>query len=104
LFSNSTTSSKPVTLDPGNYRLAIKARSIPETPVNNENAHLTLSLSGKKIGAYFLTEKAEEINYFQFDVVKKQEYKVELTFDNDFVLNNADRIAPQPSSHPEPPN
>lgn len=93
LFSNSTTNSKAVLLEPGNYRLAIKARSIPEIPVNNENAHLTLSLSGKKIGAYFLTEKAEEINYFQFDVSKKKEYKVEITFDNDLVLNNADRNA-----------
>jgi hypothetical protein len=93
LFSNSTTRSKPVLLEPGNYRLAIKARSIPETPLNNENAHLTLSLSGMKIGAYFLTEKAEETNYFQFDVSNKQEYKVELTFDNDLVLNNADRNA-----------
>lgn len=93
LFSNSTTSSKPVLLEPGNYRLAIKAKGIPEIPVNGENAHLTLSLSGKKIGAYFLSEKAEEINYFQFDVSKKQEYKVELTFDNDLVLNSADRNA-----------
>lgn len=93
LFSNSTTSSKPVLLEPGDYRLAIKAKSIPEVPVNNENAHLTLSLSGKKIAAYFLTEKAEEINYFQFNVNKKQGYKVELTFDNDLVLNNADRNA-----------
>ena len=93
LFSNSTTKSKPILLEPGNYRLAIKARSIPEEPINNENAHLTLSLSGMKIGSYFLTEKAEEINYFQFDVSKKEEYKVEITFDNDLVLNNADRNA-----------
>lgn len=93
LFSNSTTSSKSVALEQGNYRLAIKARSIPEVPLNNENAHLTLSLSGKKIGAYFLTEKEESTNYFPFDVTKKQDYTVDLTFDNDLVLNNADRNA-----------
>lgn len=93
LFSNSTTKSKPVLLEKGNYRLAIKAKSIPEIPINNENAHLTLSLNGKKIGAYFLTEKAEEINYFQFFIDKKKEYNVEITFDNDLVLNNADRNA-----------
>jgi uncharacterized membrane protein len=93
LFSNSTTKSKPVELPPGNYRLALKARSIPEVPLNNENAHLTVSISGKKIGAYFLTEKEEAINYFQFNIARKQQCQVELTFDNDLVLNNGDRNA-----------
>ena len=93
LFSNSTTKSKPIELEPGNYRLAIKARSIPETPLNGENAHLTISLSGKKIGSYFLSEKEEALNYFQFNVTKKQNYQIEITFDNDLVLNNADRNA-----------
>ncbi len=93
LFSNSTTSSKPIELSEGNYRLAIKAKSIPEIPLNNENAHLTLSVSGKKISSYFLTEKKEETNYFNFNINKKKEYKIEITFDNDLVLNNADRNA-----------
>lgn len=93
LFSNSTTKSKPIELEPGKYRLAIKARSIPEIPVNGENAHLTLFLNENKIGAYFLTEKTEAINYFQFEISKKQQCTFGITFDNDLVLSNADRNA-----------
>ena len=36
LFSNSTTYSKPIELTPGEYRLVIKAKSLPEIPLNNE--------------------------------------------------------------------
>ena len=93
LFSNSTTKSKPILLDSGNYRFAIKARSLPEQTINDENAHLTISLNGKKIGSYFLSEKEDKIDYFQFYITKKQDYTIELTFDNDLVLNNSDRNA-----------
>ncbi len=93
LFSNSTTKSKPIELEKGNYRLAIKSRSIPEVPVNGENAHLTLSVNGKKIGAYFLTEKEEAMNYLEFSIPTKGNYQIELTFDNDLVLDNNDRNA-----------
>lgn len=93
LFSNSTTKSKPIELDKGNYRLGIKARSIPEVPINGENAHLTISVNGRKIGAYFLTEKEDAINYFEFEILSKDQYQIELTFDNDLVLDNNDRNA-----------
>ena len=42
---------------------------------------------------YFLSEKEEAINYIQFVISKKQFYTIEITFDNDLVLNNADRNA-----------
>lgn len=93
LFSNATTKSKQVELNKGSYRLAIKAKSVPSIPLNGENAHLTISINGKKIGSYFLSEKQEEINYFQFDIDKKNYYQIEITFDNDLVLNNEDRNA-----------
>ena len=80
-------------MEKGNYRLAIKSRSIPEVPLNGENAHLTLSVNGKKIGAYFLTEKEEAMNYFEFSIPTKGNYQIELTFDNDLVLDNNDRNA-----------
>lgn len=93
LFSNSTTHSNLVILEKGNYRLAIKAKSLPDPPIDNQNAHLELALSGKKIGAYFLSEKEEKTNYFEFSVLKKQSYTIDITFDNDLVLNNSDRNA-----------
>jgi uncharacterized membrane protein len=91
LFSNSTTTSKPVTLDSGLYRLAIKAKSLPDPPINNENAHLTVQMNDKKIGAYFVNEKIEETNFFQFQLEKEQEVTISITFGNDLVLNNNDR-------------
>lgn len=93
LFSNSTTKSKPIELMPGNYRLTIKARSLPEVPLNNENAHLTISVNDKKIGAYFLSEKNETLNFTSFTIDKKQDYQIGITFDNDLVLENSDRNA-----------
>ena len=48
-------------------------------------------MNGKKIGAYFVSEKKEETNYFQFQITKKQEVTIGLTFGNDLVLDNLDR-------------
>ena len=91
LFSNSITKSKPVILNEGLYRVAIKAKSLPETPINNENAHLTVDMNGKKIGEYFVSEKKEETTYFQFQIAKQQQVTIGLTFGNDLVLDNKDR-------------
>lgn len=93
LFSNSTTKSKPIELAPGNYRLTIKAKSLPEIPLNNENAHLTITVNDKKIGAYFLSEKEETLNFTSFTIDKKQNYQIGITFDNDLVLDTSDRNA-----------
>lgn len=93
LFSNSTTKSKPLELEPGSYRLSLKGRSIPEVPVQGENAHLTISLNDNKIGSYFLSEKEETVNYTSFKIDKKQNYQIGITFDNDLVLDKADRNA-----------
>lgn len=93
LFSNSTTKSKAVELMPGDYRVSIKAKSIPEVPLNNENAHLTIAMNDQKIGAYFLSEKEETTNFFSFKIEKKQNCQIAITFDNDLVLDNADRNA-----------
>lgn len=91
LFSNSTTRSKPVVLQKGNYYLVVKAKSLPNPPINGENAHLTANVNGEKIGASFITEKEEEIKYYPFEIKDASEVNVELTFGNDLVLNDLDR-------------
>lgn len=91
LFSNSTTTSKSIELDKGSYLIAIEAKSIPDPPINNENAHLSIDLNGQKIGAYFVNEKKESKTYFKFEMDKKQNVKIGLTFGNDLVLDNKDR-------------
>ena len=93
LFSNSTTKSEFVTLDSGQYRLAIKAKSLPEVPIQGQNANIAVSISGKEIGAYFLDEKEEKIKYFIFTVDSKKDIQVGLTFGNDIVEGKSDRNA-----------
>lgn len=93
LFSNSTTKSEPVTLEPGDYRVAIKAKSLPDPPLEGQNANIAVAISGKEIGAYFLNEKEEKTNYFNFNLNTKKEITVDLTFGNDLVLGQADRNA-----------
>ena len=91
LFSNSTTNSPKISLEKGMYTVAIKAKSIPDPPINNENAHLSIDLNGNKIGSYFVNEKSASTTYFKFQIDKKQDVSIGLTFGNDLVLDNNDR-------------
>lgn len=91
LFSNSTTKSKPQLLEPGNYRVAVKAKSLPDPPIEGENANVAVVVDGKEIGACFVTEKEEKTYYFSFTIKSKKEVTVDLTFGNDLVLNDKDR-------------
>lgn len=93
LFSNSTTKSEPVLLEAGNYRVAIKGKSLPDPPLEGQNANIAVAVSGREIGAYFLNEKEEEIKYFNFEVKAKKEVTIDLTFGNDLVVGNTDRNA-----------
>jgi len=93
LFSNSTTKSEPIALDPGDYRLAIKAKSLPDPPLEGQNANISIAVAGKEIGAYFLNEKEEKTNYFNFSINTKKEVTIDLTFGNDLVIGQADRNA-----------
>lgn len=93
LFSNSTTKSKPQLLDAGNYRVAVKMKSLPDPPIAGENANVAVAIDGKEIGAAFITEKEEKIYYFSFTIKAKKEVTVDLTFGNDLVLNDKDRNA-----------
>ena len=93
LFSNSTTKSKPQVLEPGNYRVAVKGKSLPDPPIGDQNANIAVAVDGKEIGACFLTEKEEKTYYFSFTIKAKKEVTVDLTFGNDLVLNDKDRNA-----------
>lgn len=93
LFSNSTTKSEPITLEPGSYRVAIKAKSLPDPPLQGQNANIEVAISGKEIGAYFLSEKEERTNYFNFNINTKKEVTIDLTFGNDLVIGQLDRNA-----------
>ncbi len=93
LFSNSTTKSKPTTLEPGLYRLAIRGKSLPDPPIDGQNANIAVAVDGKEIGSYFLNEKEEKTNYFNFTISQKKDITVDLTFGNDLVVGDKDRNA-----------
>lgn len=92
LFSNSTTHSAPIELEPGNYRVAIKTRSLPNPPINGENAHLDLAISGKTFASYYISEM-DKVDYFQFKMDSRKQVTFDITFGNDAVLDNMDRNA-----------
>jgi uncharacterized membrane protein len=93
LFSNGTTKSKPTLLEAGKYRLAVKSMSLPNPPIQGQNAHLAIAVNGKQIGEYFLDEKEEKINYLNFAIDKKKEITIDLTFGNDMIEGTKDRNA-----------
>ncbi len=94
MFENSTIKSPVIFLDKGKYELLIDAISLPQKPINGENAHLVVKLSEKIIANYYLSEKKETASKnIQFEIISGQHCRVSLTFDNDLSINNLDRNA-----------
>ncbi|WP_425076417.1 glycosyltransferase family 39 protein [Psychroserpens sp. S379A] len=89
--SNLTASSKKMFLKKGSYRLAVLTKSKPEEPINNENAHVNISLNGKRLGGFFTNSEKIETTLFEFDIDKGQEVEFQITFDNDVFDHKRDR-------------
>jgi hypothetical protein len=90
---NSTAIAPAISLEPGNYELAIKGNSLPAKPINGENAHLIAKLGSEKIGDAFLSEVEGAECVIPFSVASKKKARLALEYDNDFGLNGADRNA-----------
>lgn len=76
----------------GSYRLNICARSMPQTPVNNINAHLTLNLGGKNVGGCFINNPVFcSLHSIPFYVPADTTVHLELQFDNDLQTGKDDR-------------
>ncbi|WP_293874327.1 glycosyltransferase family 39 protein [Flavobacterium sp.] len=92
MFENGTIKSPALYLETGSYVLKINANSLPEKPLNGENAHIIIKIGDKEIGNYYLSElpeKKEKIISFENTV--NQHCKVTLTYDNDLSVYNLDR-------------
>ena len=66
---------------------------MPEVPIDGQNANVAIAISGKEIGAYFLSEKEDKTNYFNFTIDTKKTVTIDLTFGNDVVVGDKDRNA-----------
>jgi hypothetical protein len=92
LFENGKKNSIPITIEQGNYDLIIKAISLPEIPINNENGHIIIKLNDREIVNYYTSnlEKNSETTFpFSYNEDKRAEF--EIIYDNDFVKNEKDR-------------
>lgn len=94
IFVNNMKSKYPsITLEPGTYTVKISGRSLPEQPINGENAHFNVYVNRKKVGSFYLSEKTPntpiELEYAH----SGGSIDMELEYDNDFGQNGLDRNA-----------
>jgi len=94
IFVNNMKSKHPsFTLEPGTYTIKISGRSLPEQPINGENAHFNVYINGKKAGSIYLSEKTPNTP-IEFEYVHSGgNIAMELEYDNDFGQNGLDRNA-----------
>lgn len=90
LISN-TTISQSIQLEKGKYRLIIEAKSIPNPPINNENAHLDVSINGKRVGGFYANSDEFSLKLFDVNVEEATQTEISLTFGNDFFDDHGDR-------------
>ena len=90
LISN-TTISRPIQLEKGTYRIAIEAKSIPNPPINNENAHVEITINEKRIGGFYANSEEFSLKLFDVNVEEDTQTAISLTFGNDFFDDYSDR-------------
>lgn len=92
MFENSTIKSPALYLETGSYVLKINANSLPQKPINGENAHVIIKVGDKEIANYYLSEQLEKKEkIITFENTVNQHCKVTITYDNDLSVNNLDR-------------
>jgi len=94
IFIENKTSKYPsINLEKGNYKLLIKGFSLPDKPINGENAHFNIVVNKTIIKSIYLNnipnEKPNEINFYHAG----GDFNLELTYDNDIAVGKLDRNA-----------
>jgi 4-amino-4-deoxy-L-arabinose transferase-like glycosyltransferase len=91
-FENGEVISNQLNLEKGNYSLVINGNSMPEKPIDGENAHLVIKINEKIIGELNLSEnKTNQENKINFKLESNQQIKFHLLFDNDLSKDGQDR-------------
>lgn len=92
MFENGTITTKDVLFDVGEYKLTLEANSLPDKPIDGENAHIIIMLNDIKIGEKQLSEKTNnKTNTFTFKNPDNKPKKIAIIFDNDLAKDNLDR-------------
>jgi uncharacterized membrane protein len=94
IFVENQTSAYPkINLEKGDYLLCIKGYSLPEKPINNENAHFNILVNKSLIKSLYLSNIQ---NQKPVEIPIKHDggiFKLELVYDNDLVIGSQDRNA-----------
>ena len=94
IFENSIIKSSIINLQKGKYNLTINANSLPDKPINGENAHFIIKVIGEEIGNYYLSEKLDnKTKTMTFECKSDRKARVLIVYDNDVSVNNLDRNA-----------
>lgn len=81
-----------VFLENGMYELRVLAKSLPEKPIQNLNAHMQVYVDEKRIASFYVSEKNNFTEYkFNFIVEKNKRTTFKILYDNDFSDDNYDR-------------
>ncbi len=92
MFSNGSISTKPLSLEPGDYELILHANSLPAVPIEGINAHIKISLNDTQIAEKYLSEKSENKEMkFTFKISDSTSKVIAITFDNDYAKDDLDR-------------
>jgi uncharacterized membrane protein len=92
LFENGTVISGGTNMTKGNYKLIINGNSLPEKPIDGQNAHLKIRMNGTSLGEFNLSEnKNNQTNEIKFSIDSDQSVRFQITFDNDFSKDGQDR-------------
>ena len=94
IFIENKTSKYPtINLEKGDYKLLIKGFSLPNIPINEENAHFNIVVNKAIIKSIYLNnipdEKPKEINFHH----DGGDFNLELIYDNDIAVGKLDRNA-----------
>lgn len=92
LFENGEVKSPMINLEKGKYALIIKGNSLPEKPIQGQNAHLIVKINGEEIGNYYLSEKINNSEKrLEFVNTGNKKITISLVFDNDLAAGKLDR-------------
>jgi len=91
-FETGSSKSQIIMLKKGRYNFTINGNSMPDVPIEGENAHIKVIYAGNSIGDVYLSEKTDKReNIIPFECKADSKGKIEIQFDNDVSVDGKDR-------------
>lgn len=92
LFNNAILKTRPYHIKKGNYELIVKGKSTPEVPIDNENAHVIITMNTQKIADFRISENPAGTEYrFPIEIQADSKVRFMIEYDNDKMIKNEDR-------------